>query len=430
MRGLHGTSIPASWQGAMPFHYHVGPGPVTARVMVQDDRATKPFKQIYDTFGIIRGSERPDELIVIGGHRDAWGPGTADNISGTVSVMEAAKAVADEVKAGHRPKRTIVFATWDAEEWGLVGSTEYAEDDSLRLARGAVAYLNQDVAAQGSSFNGGGSPSLRSTLRDIAKLVPDPNGGTVYASWRKNARGLNGATLPDSLEPPMGDPGGGSDFAPFYNHLGIPIAEWGFGGQGGVYHSLYDDTKWMETFGDPGYKYHATAGRIATAMVLRLANADVLPYDYVEFARTMRRYLPAIDRAAHTKNWSSLTSAPLAQAIDRMEKAASDFAAARDARLAKGAMPATVANRTNAALLQVERALIRPQGLRTRPWMRNLIYVSDEDNGYGNMVFPSVNEAIRANDGALAARELADLVTHFDAATAAIVNATTAVNAP
>ncbi len=150
-----------------------------------DDRATKPLKPIFDTFGVVRGSEFPNELVIIGGHRDGWGPGTADNVSGTVSVLEAARAVAEEVKAGARPKRTIIFATWDAEEWGLIGSTEFVEDDSLRLSRQAVAYFNQDVAAQGPRFGGGGSPSLRPMLRDVARSVPDPNGkGSVYAEWR------------------------------------------------------------------------------------------------------------------------------------------------------------------------------------------------------------------------------------------------------
>src|SRR5439155_19108319 len=236
LKDVRGANVPRTWQGGLAFHYHAGPGPVRARIVVKDDRATKPLKPIYDTFGIVRGSEFPDELIIIGGHRDGWGPGTADNVSGTVSVLEAARAIAEQMKQGIRPKRTIVFATWDAEEWGLIGSVEYVEDDSLRLTRNAVAYFNQDVAAQGPRFGGGGSPSLRAALRDVARAVPDPNGrGSVYQEWRRaNA-------VPDSLEPAMGDPGGGSDFAPFYNHLGIPIAEWGFGGTGGVYHSQYDD---------------------------------------------------------------------------------------------------------------------------------------------------------------------------------------------
>ncbi len=413
LRDLRGTKIPQEWQGGLSFRYHVGPGPVKARVAVRDDRATNGFKKIYDTFGIVRGTDFPDEMILIGGHRDGWGPGTADNVSGTVSVLEAARAVAEQLKAGKRPRRTIVFATWDAEEWGLIGSTEYVEDDSLRLLKGAAAYFNQDVAAQGVRFGGGGSPSLRATLRDVASEVPDPNGrGSVYAEWRRASSVAEGA------EPQMGDPGGGSDFAGFYNHLGIPIAEWGFGGAGGVYHSQYDDLTWMSKFGDPGYKYHAAAASIGAAMVLRMANADIVPYDYVEFARTMKQYLPAIVRSLTARHWPG-SVAPVRDAIDRFEAAATAFDSTRDAMLA-GQPSREAIQRTNAALRKVERAFTRPEGLVTRPWFRNLIYVADEDNGYANMVFPSVNEAIRAGDVATATREIIDLAIRFDAATAAL----------
>jgi N-acetylated-alpha-linked acidic dipeptidase len=419
---VRGHDIPQSWQGGLPFRYHVGPGPVRARVRVTDDRATKGTKPIFDTFGVIRGSELPDELVIVGGHRDAWGPGTADNVSGTVSILEAARAVSEAVKGGHRPKRTIMFATWDAEEWGLIGSSEYVEDDSLRLMKGGVAYLNQDVAAQGARFGGGGSPSLRPTLRDVARQVPDPNGkGSVYAEWRR------ASAVPDTAEPAMGDPGGGSDFAGFYNHLGIPIAEWGFGGPGGVYHSQYDDFAWMSRFGDTSFAYHAAAARIASAMLLRLANAEILPYDYVEFARTMQRYLPAIDRAVAAKRWGGPSTNALRTAIDGMEREATAFSAARDRVLAAGSPLRERSTAVNAALLGVERALIRPQGLRTRSWYRNLVYVADVDNGYANMAFPSVNEAIRANDQELAISEMADLARRFDVATRALADARSAL---
>ena len=420
LRDVRGTSIPQSWQGGLPFRYHTGPGPVVARVVVATDTATAPYKTIWDTFGIVRGSEFPDEMIIVGGHRDAWGPGAADNVSGTVSVLEAARAVAELAKRGVRPKRTIVFATWDAEEWGLVGSTEYVEDDTLRLLRSGVAYLNQDVSAQGPSFGGGGSPSLRATLRSLTRVVDDPSGkGSVYDVWRR------ASGVADTAEPSMGDPGGGSDFAGFYNHLGIPHADWGFGGGGGVYHSAYDSRHWMETFGDPGYRYHAAAARIGAAMALRLANADILPYDYVEYARTMRRYLPAVDQAIAAHKWQ-ISSANLTAAIDRMAASAATFSATRDSALMR-TLPTQTRGAANAALLRVERALTRPEGLRTRPWYRNLIYAADENNGYANIVFPSVNEAIRAGDASLAQREIDDLGRRFDAASAALVDATRAL---
>jgi hypothetical protein len=226
--------------------------------------------------------------------------------------------------------------------------------DRVRGGRGAVAYLNQDVAAQGVRFGGGGSPSLRGVLRDVARLVPDPNGkGSVYAEWRR------ASAVPDSAEPAMGDPGGGSDFAGFYNHLGIPIAEWGFGGAGGVYHSQYDSYAWMTKFGDP-------------------------------------------------------------------EREGTAFSAARDSALSASPSSQQL-QRTNAALMRVERALTRPEGLKTRPWFRNLIYAADENNGYANMVFPSVNEAIRSGDETLARSELDDLARRFDAAAQAVSDARAAL---
>lgn len=418
LRGLSGNAIPQPWQGGLPFRYHVGPGPVQARIAVTTDAATNPYKQIWDTFGIIRGSEFPDEIVLIGGHRDAWGPGAADNVSGTVSVLEAARAISEQVKAGKRPKRTIMFATWDAEEWGLLGSTEFVEEDSLRLSKSAVAYLNQDDVAQGPNFSGGGSPSLRGLLRDVAKEVPDPSRqGSVYDVWRKRAN-----LAADSLEPQMGDPGGGSDFAGFYNHLGIPIADWGFGGPTGVYHSAYDSYHWVSKFGDPNFEFHATNARIGAAALLRIANAEILPYDYVEYARTMRRFTSQVGQTLADKHWQ-LSAAGLMAAVGSMESAAVAFAVARDRALATQLSPVTE-KQVNAALLGVERQLTRPQGLVTRPWFRNLIYAADENNGYSTMVLPSVNEAIRLGNEAVAGRELADLVQRFNMAARALQMAT------
>lgn len=416
LRLLRGTPIPQEWQGGLPFRYHVGPGPVTARVRVTTDAALAGFKEIWNTLGTIRGSEHPEQVVVIGAHRDAWGPGAADNVSGTVSVLEAARAVMEEVRRGQRPKRTLVFATWDAEEWGLIGSTEFVEEDSLRLQRGGVAYLNQDVSATGPDFGAGGSPSLRATLRDVARAVPNPAGrGSVYEAWRQSAGTAAGS------EPEVEDPGGGSDFAGFYNHLGIPHSDWGFGGPYGVYHSQYDSFDWMRKFGDPDFARHAAAARIGAAMLLRLANAEVLPYDYAEFARTMRGYLPALDSVLQAKEWDAAPA--LAAAVGRMEGEAAAFAAARDAALAQKAPAAATLERANTALLGVERALTRPEGLRTRPWYRALIYAADEDNGYANVVFPTIREAIRDGDRARAAEEVAELARRFDAATAKLAEA-------
>ncbi len=422
---VRGTKIPGSWQGGMPLRYHVGPGPARAKISVETDAETQGYKTIWNTFGIIRGTEFPNEYIYIGAHRDGWGGGAADNVSGTVSVLEAAQALSELAARGERPRRSIVFATWDAEEWGLIGSTEYVEDDSLKLLSGGVAYLNQDVAAQGPSFGGGGSPSMRATLRSVARMVPDPRGlGMVYDVWRKNT----GTTQPDA-EPAMGDPGGGSDFAGFYNHLGIPHAEWGFGGPAGVYHSAYDTFEWMRTFGDPGFLFHATAARIGAAMALRLANAEIHPYDYVEFARTMQEYVPLVRRGLERNSWDAALVAPLAASIDSLAAEAARFTTLRDERLAAGAVPKAVRERANRSLRDVERALTRPEGLFGRPWWRSLIYAADIDNGYATMSFPGVNEAVRAGDAERAGREISDLAGAFNAATAALAASRQALSA-
>lgn len=415
LRELRGTDIPAGWQGGLPLRYHVGPGPARVKMTVETDAATNGTKTIWNTLGTLRGTEFPDEYVYIGAHRDGWGAGAADNVSGTVSVLEAAEALSALAKRGERPRRSIVFATWDAEEWGLIGSTEYVEDDSLKLLRGGVAYLNQDVSAQGPSFGAGGSPSLRSTLRSVVRQVPDPQGrGMVYDVWRRNT----GTTNPDA-EPAMGDPGGGSDFAGFYNHLGIPHADWGFGGPAGTYHSAYDTHEWMRTWGDPGFLFHATAARIGAAMALRLANADVHPYDYEEYAATMQRYVPLVTRGLARQAWDTTLAAPLASAIEAMAQAAARFTEVRNARL-ETALPTRTREQANAALRRVERELTRPSGLLGRPWWRSLIYAADVDNGYATMSFPGVNEAVRAGDADRARRELADLTESFERATAAL----------
>ena len=424
LRDLRGTDIPANWQGGLPLRYHIGPGPVRVKLTVETDGEANGFKTIWNTLGILRGSEFPDEYVYIGAHRDGWGAGAADNVSGTVSVLEAAQALGELARRGERPRRTIVFATWDAEEWGLIGSTEYVEDDSLKLLRGGIAYLNQDVTAQGPSFGAGGSPSLRSTLRSVVQQVPDPRGrGMVYEVWRAGT----GTTNPDA-EPAMGDPGGGSDFAGFYNHLGIPHADWGFGGPSGIYHSAYDTHEWMRTWGDPGFLFHATAARIGAAMALRLANADIHPYDYVEYARTMQRYVPLVTRGLVRNGWDSTLVRPLADAIDSMEQEAMRFAQVRDERLATSP-PKLVRERANAALRTVERALTRPSGLLGRPWWRSLVYAADVDNGYSTMSFPGVNEAVRAGDADRARAEIDDLSAAFRAATQSIARAREALGA-
>ncbi len=414
---LGGPSVPQAWQGALPFRYHVGPGPARGRLHVKTERGARAMHPIWDTFGMIRGARFPDEWVVVGAHRDAWSPGAADNISGTVTVLEAAHAFAELARAGRRPARTVIFATWDAEEWGLIGSTEWVEElaDSLRVH--AVAYVNEDDVTQGPRFAGGASPSLKPLIREVTRLVPDPSGrGSVYDAWLARIKG-------DTALLTLGNLGGGSDFAGFYHHLGIPAAEVGFDGPSGVYHSMYDSYDWMTRFGDPGYRAHQATARLVALLVARLANSDVLPLDYTAFGTEMTQLVAQLDSGIAKRGWSASTSG-LREALARFTDAARRFAAVRDS--ARGAEPARI-QAANAALMQVERRLTRPQGLASRPWYTSLQFASDVDNGYATMAFPSVNEAIRYADAAAVERELAEMVNRVNHAGSGLAEATAAL---
>ena len=420
---LAGPSVPQSWQGALPFRYHIGPGPVQARLHVKTERGARAYHKIWNTVGVIRGERWSDEWIIVGGHRDAWGPGARDNVSGTVTVLEAARAFATLAREGARPARTLMFVTWDAEEWGLIGSTEWVEEleDSLRAH--AVAYINEDGTFSGPNFSGAGSPSLKPLFRSAARAVPDPTGpGTVYDVW---LRGHSG----DTTALTFGNLGGGSDFAGFYHHLGIPSGGIGFDGPDGIYHSMYDSYDWMSRFGDPAYKAHRAGAQLVTVILGRLANSDLLPLDYVTFGTEMGALVAQLDSGVSRKEWGATVSTQgLKDALDRFTAVARAFEAARDSALARsGGLDSVQVLRVNRALMQVERRLTRPQGLVSRPWFRSLQFASDLDNGYATMAFPTVNEAIRYADAATATTELADLAARVDHARAALVEAAAAL---
>ncbi|HXO84468.1 MAG TPA: M20/M25/M40 family metallo-hydrolase [Gemmatimonadales bacterium] len=414
---LVGPSVPQSWQGALPFRYHVGPGPVRARLHVKTERGARAYHKIWNTIGMIRGEKWPDEWVVVGGHRDSWSPGARDNVSGTVSVLEAARAFATLAREGQRPARTMVFATWDAEEWGLIGSTEWVEEVEDSLAAKAVAYINEDGTFSGTAFSGAGSPSLKPLFRAAARAVPDPVGpGSVYDVWLKAQNG-------DTTKLTMGNLGGGSDFAGFYHHLGIPSGGIGFDGPDGIYHSMYDSYDWMTRFGDPGYKSHRAGAQLVSVILGRLANSDILPLDYASFGIEMNALVAQLDSGIAAKKWTGVSTQSLKDALDRLTAVARAFNAARDTAKANDGR----STRVNRALMQVERRLTRAEGLVSRPWFRSLQFASDIDNGYATMAFPTVNEAIRYADAATVNKEIADLVTRVDQARAALVEAAAAL---
>lgn len=420
LTGLGGVAVPDAWKGGLSLDYHVGgTTAVTAHVVVRTETGARAYKRITNTFGMIRGSTWPDEVVVMGGHRDAWGPGTADNIAGTTAVLEAARAWGAAVRAGHRPKRTLVFATWDAEERGLVGSTEYVESREAALRRTTVAYINQDMNVTGPTFGGSGAPTLRNVLRRATQLVPAPDsGGVIYDLWRRQSKTEAGK------EPAMGNLGGGSDFAGFYNHLGIPALDWGFGGGQGIYHSQYDDLLWMSRFGDPGYRIHQANARMGAVVMEELADATVLPYDEGALADELTKLGTRLRDSAAAIGMAGAPFDRVLASATGLSRAATRFDSASAMAGAAGRLSNARLSRVNAQLREAERRLARPTGLTGRPWYRNLLYAADRDNGYADVPLPGISEALRDKDAAALAREVDDLATRIGEVTARVDSAT------
>src|SRR6185437_11827526 len=276
---LGGPDSPREWQGSLPFTYHVGPGPARVKIHLKQDYQ---FRTIWDVIGRVRGSELPDEWVVAGNHRDAWVYGAVDPNSGTAAMLETVHGIGDLLKHGWKPKRTILFASWDAEEEGLVGSTEWVEQHAAELQH-AVAYFNTDVSVSGPDFTAAAVPSLKQFVREATTEVPSPKGGTVYEQWKKAeaASPEDPAHPPTAKSPvPIDNLGSGSDYTPFLQHVGVPSTDIGSNGPYGVYHSTFDDYNWFIKFADPTFVYEQEMARVFGLEVLHMADTDVLPYDY------------------------------------------------------------------------------------------------------------------------------------------------------
>jgi N-acetylated-alpha-linked acidic dipeptidase len=400
---LGGPDSPRDWQGALPFTYHLGPGPVKVKMHLKQDYQ---FRAIWDVIGRVRGSELPDEWVVAGNHRDAWVYGAVDPNSGTAAMLEAVHGFGELLKSGWRPKRTIILGSWDAEEEGLIGSTEWGEQHESELAN-AVAYFNMDVAVSGPKFGAASVPSLKQFLRDVAKAVPSPKGGTVYESWQKeNQPGAESAQSPteaigdtkripaaqSKADVPVGDLGSGSDYTVFLQHLGVPSADVSSTGSYGVYHSAFDNFNWFKKFGDPDFVYEQQMARIFGISIIRMADADILPYDYEEYAKEIVAYIDAAKKKAQTEFTD--------QKVDFAEatQAAHHFEQAAVKTLVSQQDSPHDAAKLNQALRDAERALLMRQGLPNRPWFRHAIYAPGQYTGYAAVVIPGINEAIDKHD--------------------------------
>jgi N-acetylated-alpha-linked acidic dipeptidase len=425
LESLGGPATPRQWQGSLPFTYHVGPGPVRVRMHLKQDYA---YRTIWDVIGRIPGTEFPDQSVIVGNHHDAWVYGAVDPHSGTVALLEAVRGAGMLLKSGWRPKRTLIFASWDGEEEGLIGSTEWAEGHEKELAE-AAAYFNVDVGVSGPKFEASAVPSLKQFVRDITALVPSPRGGTVYGEWQKASAANKKESPPDDTDTsslpaasnpaqvPVGDLGSGSDYTVFLQHLGVPSDDIGSSGSYGVYHSTFDDFTWFKKFADPDFLYEQEMARILGLEAIRMADAEVLPYDYAEYGKEVTIYLQNAQKKAAAVLGTQ--SPDFAAAL----KSARDFQQAGEniLRLQQN-VPGDSAQiaRINDALLQAERALLLPEGLPGRSWYRHAIYAPGTYTGYAAVVIPGVNEAIDQSDSTQAKQQLVALRAALDRATAVL----------
>lgn len=412
LQNLGGPDSPREWQGSLPFTYHVGPGPARVKMHLKQDYQ---LRTLWDVIGRVKGSDSPDEWVVVGNHRDAWVYGAVDPNSGTAAMLEAVHGVGELLKTGWKPKRTLVFGSWDGEEEGLMGSTEWVEQHEADL-RNSPAYFNVDVAVSGPKFGASAVPSLKQFLRDVTKVVPSPKGGTVYEQWQKASQPSAPSTqLPTEAigdsrrnpvaqvkgDVPVGDLGSGSDYTGFLQHLGVPSADLGSSGPYGVYHSAFDNFAWFKKFGDPDFVYEQQMSRVLGLEAVRMADADILPYDYEEYGKEIAAYVDAAQKRARDKFGE--------QAIDftAVNAAARRFESAGAKIGAKQKSAPRDSARLNQVLLDAERALLLPQGLPHRPWFRHAIYAPGEYTGYAAVVIPGVNEALDKGDSERARQQLA-----------------------
>jgi N-acetylated-alpha-linked acidic dipeptidase len=430
---LGGPVVPNEWRGNLPLTYHAGPSKLKVHLKMKSDWQLKP---IYDVIAKIPGSSIPDQWIIRGNHHDAWVNGAEDPISGLVAELEEARAFGELLKTGWRPKRTIIYCAWDGEEPGLLGSTEWVEDHGDDLWKHAVVYINSDTNGRGY-FSAEGSHSLEKFINDVARDIQDPE--TKLSVWKRaqlatiafasGAGDREQARTRADLR--IGALGSGSDYGAFVQHAGVASLNLGFDGEdgGGIYHSIYDDFYWFTHFSDTDFVYGRALAETSATAVIRLADADVLPFEFTDFADTIQTYVkelktlleqkreetrernreieegvfqatfdprrptvaPKTQEVAPFINFAPLDNvvAELANAADAYKKAYDQASAAGD--LAKASPSVQELNRL---LMESERKLTNPDGLPGRPWFKHEIYAPGQYTGYEAKTIPGVREAL------------------------------------
>ena len=426
LAALQGPVVPDTWRGSLPITYHVGPGPAKVHLKLAFNWDLKP---LYDVIARIPGSIYADEWVIRGNHHDAWVNGASDPLSGTSPELEEARGLAELVHQGWKPKRTIIYCFWDGEEPGLLGSTEWGETHAEELRQHAVAYINSDSNGRGF-FRASGSHTLENFMNGVMKDIDDPE--THQTIWKRAQLQAIARASADRKRELRSRPdlriaalGSGSDYSVFVDHLGIASLNIGFGGEGGgggVYHSVYDDFYWYTHFSDTDFVYGRALAQTAGTAVIRLADAELLPFQFSDFSDTVRVYLDelkklATDQRAHVEEQNQeidegvltaaadprkkfvppskepipphLSFAPLEDAVDLLVQSARKYDAARQ-RAGAGSNVQAV----NAKLMESERRLIDPAGLPGRPWYRHMIYAPGLYTGYDVKTIPGVREAI------------------------------------
>jgi len=413
LRNLGGAVPPEGWRGALPITYHVGAGPARVHLAVSFDWKTRP---LYDVIATIPGATDPDQWVIYGNHHDAWVNGAEDPISGQAALEETARSLGALLKTGWRPARTIVFAAWDGEEWGLLGSTEWAERHAAELDQKAVVYYNSDTNEAGW-LDAEGSHSLEAFIEQVARDIRDPMSGKSVLEARAAHRRTAHDSAADTLFH-LGALGSGSDYSAFIDHLAVASVNTGYSGASpaGIYHSIYDSYTFYDRFLDPTFAYGVTEAQTMATAVLRMADAPVLPFEFSRAARTYHGYLDDIEKAAAASPaLAGLDLTGVRNALARLDSAAAAYDRLADS---VAVSPSSALNRRrpaltalNQTLARAERALSDSVGLPRRGWYRHLLYAPGFYTGYGVKTMPGVREAVdlerldeaRAEAGRLAA---------------------------
>ena len=462
LAALKGPVAPAAWRGALPITYRVGPGPAKVHLKAQFNWDTKT---IYDVVARIPGATYPDEWIIRGNHHDAWVNGAEDPVSGTVALMEEARALGTLLKQGWKPKRTIVLCAWDGEEEGLLGSTEWAEAHQDELRKNGAVYLNSDSNSRGY-LEVEGSHTLEKFINGVARDIDDPE--TKLTVWKRlQLRDIStqGAEARSRADVRIGALGSGSDYTAFLDFLGVASVNLGFGGedQGGIYHSVYDDLYWYTHFADTNFVYGRALAQTAGTAVMRLADAELLPYDFDNFTDTIHRYIDEVQKLAKDKRDQIiernkqideglfaatmdprvpmiappreavppfLNFAPLDNGLAALQRTAElyDKALAQATENGGAALARAALKDANDQLIRVERALTLNEGLPNRPWFRNQIYAPGFYTGYGVKTLPAVRESIEQKEWKLADEEIVKVGKVLENAGEAIQGATAALS--